>query len=105
MSPSLVLSFQFMKLPLAILFLCHMMITLCSKIWLCCWAANQDGQGIPNRSDAQLLEAGILMNNILTSSSANEGSTDSTGVPFPTILAAVGANHRMIEMASLALSI
>jgi hypothetical protein len=94
-----------MKLPLAILFLCHMMITLSPKIWLCCWAANQDGQGIPNRGDAQLLEAGILMNNLLTSSSANEGSTDSTGVPFPTILAAVGANHRMIEMASLALSI
>ncbi|KAH8971649.1 hypothetical protein BDL97_02G154800 [Sphagnum fallax] len=68
-------------------------------------AANQDGQGIPNRGDAQLQEAGILMNNLLTSSSANEGSTDSTGVPFPTILAAVGANHRMIEMASLALSI
>ncbi|CAK9216441.1 unnamed protein product [Sphagnum troendelagicum] len=68
-------------------------------------AANQDGQGIPNRGDAQLPEAGILMNNLLTSSSANEDSTDSTGVPVPTILAAVGANHRMIEMASLALSI
>jgi hypothetical protein len=82
-----------------------MMITVCSKIWLCCWAANQDGQGIPNRGDAQLLEAGILMNNLLSSTSANEGSTDSTGVPVPTILAAVGANHRTIEMASLALSI
>jgi hypothetical protein len=104
MSPSLVLSFQFIKLSLAIWFLCHMMITLCSKIWPCCWAANQDGQGIPNSGDAQLLEAGILMNNLLTSSSANEGSTDSTGVPVPTILAAVGANHRMIEIASLALS-
>ncbi|CAM6008296.1 unnamed protein product [Sphagnum balticum] len=68
-------------------------------------AANQDGLGIPNRGDAQLLEAGILMNNLLTSSSANEGSTDSTGVPVPTILGAAGANHRMIEMASLALSI
>jgi hypothetical protein len=45
------------------------------------------------------------MNNLLTSSSANEGSTDSTGVPVPTILAAVGANHQMIEMASLALFI
>jgi hypothetical protein len=105
MSPSLVPSFQFIKLSLGIWLLSHMMITLCSKIWLCCWAANQDGQGIPNRGDAQLLEAGILMNNLLTSSSANEGSTDSTGVPVPTILAAVGANHRMIEMASLALSI
>jgi hypothetical protein len=36
--------------------------TLCFKIWLCCWAANQDG-GISNRGDAQtLLEGGILMN-------------------------------------------
>jgi hypothetical protein len=45
------------------------------------------------------------MNNLLTGSSANEGSTDSTGVAVPTVLGAVGANHRMIEMASLALSI
>jgi hypothetical protein len=85
-----------------------MMITLCFKIWLCCLAANQDGLGVPNRGDVQLLEAGILMNNLhylLASNSANEGSTNSTGVPVPTILAAVGANHQMIEMASLALSI
>ncbi len=82
-----------------------MMITLWFKIWLCSWAANQDG-GISNRGDAQtLLEGGILMNNLLTGSSANEGSTDSTGVPVPTILAAVGANHQMIEKASLALCI
>jgi hypothetical protein len=40
------------------------------------------------------------MNNLLANSSANEGSTDSTGVPVPTILAAVGANHQMIDMAS-----
>jgi len=82
-----------------------MMITLCFKIWLCCLAANQDGLGVPNRGDVQLLEAGILMNNLLASNSANEGSTDSTGVPVAAILAAVGANHQMIERASLALSI
>ncbi|CAM6008299.1 unnamed protein product [Sphagnum balticum] len=68
-------------------------------------AANQDGLGVPNRGDAQLPEVGIVMNNLLTSSSANEDSTDSTGVTVPTILAAVGVNHQMIEMASLALSI
>jgi len=68
-------------------------------------AANQDGLGVPNRGDVQLLEAGILMNNLLASNSANEGSTDSTGVPVAAILAAVGANHQMIERASLALSI
>jgi hypothetical protein len=45
------------------------------------------------------------MKNLVISSSANEGSTDSTGVPAPTILATVGANHQMLEMASLALSI
>jgi hypothetical protein len=45
------------------------------------------------------------MNNLLASSSANEGSTDSTGVPVPTMLAAIGANHWMIEMPSFALSI
>ncbi|KAH9572528.1 hypothetical protein CY35_02G155900 [Sphagnum magellanicum] len=68
-------------------------------------AANQDG-GISNRGDAQtLLEGGILMNNLLTGSSANEGSTDTTGVPVPTILAVGGANQPMIGLASLALSV
>jgi hypothetical protein len=74
-------------------------------MWLCCWAANQD-EGISNRGDAQtLLEGGILMNNLLTGSSANEGSTDTTGVPVPTILAGGGANQPMIGLASLALSV
>ncbi len=45
------------------------------------------------------------MNNLLTGSSANESSTDTTGVPVPTILAVVGANQPMIELASLALSV
>ncbi|CAM6068781.1 unnamed protein product [Sphagnum tenellum] len=53
-------------------------------------STNQDG-GISNRGEAQtLLEGGILMGNLLTGNSTNEGSTDTTGVLVPTILAVVG---------------